>query len=173
MRYFAAMGLIAATYNAASAFETIGFRSGMNVADVQAAAPPGYDLRMFSNGSGVVVRGDDIYAALGFCLGHLVSVSRSIDADRDWLPFVQDALRQRGRPQVLTEAQPWTGPGGGDIHSFLLRWADKDSRYELSLSPEERDGAGKLRHTRGASENSTLTSANPCFRAESKTTEMN
>jgi hypothetical protein len=151
----------------AGGFEFAGFRSGMSPAQVQAAAPLGYELRMLPDSSGAftsgaLVKGDDFYAQVGFCNGRIVHVIRNFAADTDWLPTVRAAIQSRGQPQVMVLSQPWSGPGGGYVGSLILRWSDGQSRYELSVSPEGRDGKGALRYNRSASESHFQVTGNPC-----------
>lgn len=150
-----------------AAFEFGGLRSGMTPAQVIAAAPPGYELRMLPGSaapfsSGALVKGSDFFAQISFCNGRLEHLIRNLDADVDWLPAVRAAVTARGQPRVLVESQPWSGPGGGDVHSLVLRWTDGETRYQLSISPEGRDGKGALRHSRGASESYYQIAGNPC-----------
>lgn len=135
----------------AAEFELAGLRSGMTEEQVRSVAPSGFELRTSANGVAVIVKGYDIYATLAFCKGKVMSVSRPIDADVDFVPAVNIALRDRGQPQVMTSSQAWSGPGGGSVESLTLRWVRAGVRYDISITPEGRDGRGDLRHNRGAS----------------------
>lgn len=164
MRTLSAAATLALLAGQVEAFEFLGLRSGMSAAEVQAAAPPGYKLGFFTEGSGALVRGEDFYATLAFCNGRLVNVIRQLDADTDWLPSVRAALSERGNPTVTAASQPWLGPGGGSVNSVTLSWYDGQAKYELSLTPEGRDGRGNLRHLRGASEAYQQVAGNSCLR---------
>ena len=160
-----AIALLGSASARAAGFEFLGLRSSMSPEEVQAAAPKGFELRMFpSTSSGALVRGYDFYAQLAFCNGRLVAVSRSLDADTSWAPAVEAAIRSRGQPRVFVESQPWTGPGGGNVSSVVLQWLDGQTRYSLSISPEGRDGKGDLRHNRAASEGYYQISGNSCWK---------
>lgn len=149
----------------AGGFEFVGLRSGMTPEQVQAAAPMGFELRMFpGTSSGALVRGYDFYAQLAFCNGRLVAVSRSLDADTAWVPAVAAAIQSRGQPRVFVESLPWPGPGGGNVGSVVLQWLDGQTRYRLSISPEGRDGKGDLRHNRAASEGYYQIAGNSCWK---------
>lgn len=155
----AAAGLFTAE---AHAFEAFGLRSGMTAREVEAAAPMGFGLRMLTDSSGVVAKDHDLFVFVAFCQGRLVAVSRDIDPEVDYVETVEAALRQRGQPQVLTESQPWPGPGGGFVRTVTLRWLADGERYDITLSPEGRDGQGKLRHTRDATARFFRIKGNPC-----------
>lgn len=147
------------------AFELAGLRSGMSRSDVEAAAPRGFTFKALdTNGeSGALINGTEVFATLAFCRGRLIAVTRMIDPDTDWLPAVQAGTRDRGPPQVSTKTQEWSGPGGGTVSSLVLRWRGGGADYDLSLTPEGRDGRGNLRHNRAASMSFFETATNPCW----------
>jgi hypothetical protein len=164
----AALSLVPLCARAAPAFEMLGLRSGMTVQEVQSAAPAGFHLGMFDANSGGITDGKEIYATVAFCGGRLVDVTRGFDADVDWPPAVQRALRERGQPTTSIRETPWPGPGGGTVSSVVMSWTNAKYRYELDLWPEGRDGRGNLRHTRGASVSMYLLEGNACDKAGSR-----
>ncbi len=142
-----------------------GLRTGMTAAQVEAAAPMGFSLKFFGReaaGSAALVKDADIFATMAFCRGRLISISRSIDADNEWVDRVRAAVASRCQPTIVTRTDPWSGPGGGTVEAVIMRWSDSRSRYEVSLAPEGRDGRGTLRHNRGASESVFADVDNPC-----------
>jgi hypothetical protein len=147
----------------AQTFEAFRLRSGMTPDQVQKAVP-GYKVRWGQMpGSAFLVNGDDIYASLAFCNSQLVSVIRSIDADTDFLTYLQERLTEYGQPRVAVKKDAWTGAGGGDITSVTFNWIKDGVGNTLSLAPEGRNGSGDLRHTRYASLHVFLENS-PCAR---------
>jgi hypothetical protein len=150
----AAMLLIASS--AASAFDVDGFHSGMTPADVAAIAQRQgaeaweYQPGMWATGIRSQYRIDGTFS---FCASTgLVSYSRSLDPDADYLPTVERTLSALGQPKVTVRRGPNPGPGGGDVQSIDLLWAhDRTSEILISLIPEGRDGKGALRYNRAAS----------------------
>lgn len=160
-----ALCIVAMSFASASgqSFEAFRLRSGMSPKEVQKTVP-GYDLR-WTDARNVanLVSGEDVYANLGFCGDKLVSVIRNIDADTDFLTYLQDGLRDYGQPNVKVRKDTWTGPGGGDVTWVDFSWVKGGIGRTLSLAPEGRTGSGELRHTRAASLH-VFVDRSPCFR---------
>ena len=139
-------------------FDVLGFKTGMTPTEVQVAAPQGYTLIPFFGAdpqsysfNATIVRGTDVFATVAFCHGRLASVIREIDPDIEWPTRLQARLTSSGQPRVSVRAQPWNGPGGGDIVTVVLRWVSGGEAYELSMNPEGRTGS-TLRYARSAFE---------------------
>jgi hypothetical protein len=149
----------------AQEFEAFHLKSGMTAEQVQKALPSTYELRWDKQqrvpgfATGVVAKplsdlsGDDsdIYAMASFCNGRLVTVSRNIDADTEFAPYLEKWLRDFGQPKVGVRTEPWTGPGGGEVVTVEFDWVHDGVKYMLMLTPEGRSGTGELRVSRGAS----------------------
>jgi len=147
----------------AQAFDVDGFKSGMTLAQV-ASELKHYQLKVIKEelnwGAYVAVplneKGDvDLtrpgFPVFNFCKGRLFLYSRPIDFDADYIAVLEERLRTFGSPQkVLTERQPWEGPGGGYVATARMRWYEGEQRIDLTFSPEGRTGTGALRHFRNA-----------------------
>lgn len=143
----------------ATAFESLGFRTGMTPAQAQVAAPQGYTLipvfgadpRSYSFNA-TIIRGTDVFATVGFCHGRLTSMIREIDPSTEWAARLQARLTSLGQPRVSVRSKPWTGLGGGDVVTVALRWVSGGEVYELSINPEGRTASGALRYMSNAFE---------------------
>jgi hypothetical protein len=156
--YFLCAGLISAqTSRNKPSFEAFRLKSGMTPDEVTKQFP-NYELRWLAQPKGaatLVQRPVDpdnpnIYASVSFCHNQLRFLSRELDADTDFLGYVQDYIREYGQPKVSVEKQPWTGSHGGDITTLKLQWLNDGVFRSVSLVPEGRTGTGELRYSRSA-----------------------
>jgi hypothetical protein len=135
----------------AQTFEAFRFRSGMSPEQVVHVVA-GYELRWTRDKEvAFLVNGQDIYANLGFCDDKLVSVIRKVDADTEFLTYLQDGLRDYGQPKVTVRKDAWTGSGSGEITYVDFSWTRLGVGHTVSLAPEGRTGSGELRYIRSAS----------------------
>lgn len=138
----------------ASAFDVDGFHSGMTREQLSVSAKElGLEVKEVSPVSWVIGKFAEnrIDGSFSFCDKSLVSYSRDLDFDIDYVPTLRSLIQKYGQPKrILSEQMPWSGPGGGSFNNVEILWYKDDDRFTLSFSPEERDGEGKLRHLRGA-----------------------
>jgi hypothetical protein len=145
-------------------FEAFHLKSGMTPEQVQKALPPPYELRWDKQQgergwaraelakplSDVAGDDSDVYANVSFCDRRLVTVSRNIDADTDFAPYLEKWVRDFGQPKVSVRRDPWIGTGGGEATAVEFDWLQDGVKYTLMLTPEGRSGTGELRYSRGA-----------------------
>jgi hypothetical protein len=124
---------------------------GMIDAQVRAAAPSGFEYWRIGDGHALLLKASEVYASVVFCRGRVMAARRILNADSDWLPAIDRATREHGQPQVITTTTPWSGPGGGNVTSVVLRWEEASIQFDISNSPERRDGKGSLRQNGAAS----------------------
>jgi hypothetical protein len=151
---------------AAQSFEAFRLKSGMTPDQISRTWPT-YEFRWLEQrhpgtGSAVLIKDEDIFASLSLCNNSLVGLARNVDADTDFVRYLDDYLKEFGQPRVSTRRDAWTGPGRGDVETVEFTWIRKDVRYEISFNPEGRTGSGELRHLRNASIGFFLL-ANPCM----------
>ncbi|MCA8351863.1 hypothetical protein [Burkholderia cepacia] len=145
----------------ASAFDVDSFRTGMSVIEVATIVRgQGWTLAPNNTIAGVyaeVQYGQDGKvtelgpANFSFCNGRLISYTRQLDFDTEYVPQLREMLGRYGRqPTIEVRQQPWSGPGGGYLSVVATQWFVGRERVELAFEPEGRTGDGSLKNYRGA-----------------------
>ncbi len=134
----------------ARGFDWFGVKSGMTADQVRAAAPAGAGLRL--NGDfGFVEKAGEELAALTFCKGRLVSLSKSVDPETEWFAIAGRMLREYGEPHVGAAADPWKGARAEAGTGLQMSWRSGSNRYALTAYPTVPPHAGAPRPVRRAS----------------------